>query len=201
MRARLLTRELIELPERFAAFAAKTEEKFGRVHQEITDFKAETNERFGRIETTLTQIRNEISNLRGTGATSAAFRKASAIALSMGLEYVRPLTNEHLLDMIQNVDHSAFQRGDLASFIQADLVIECQDPQGRTCYIATEISYTVDERDTSRAIRNAGFLSAFTGNPAFPAVIGLRMDNRALETIDSGQVFWHRLDDTDLAAR
>ena len=78
--------------------------------------------------------------------------------------------------------------------------MECRDAQGRTNYIAAEISYTVDERDTTRAIRNAGFLTDFTGHPALPAVIGFRSDHRIQETIDSGQVFWQRLDEDELRA-
>ena len=68
------------------------------------------------------------------------------------------------------------------------------DWQGDESYIAVEISYTVDERDISRAIRNAEYLERFTGQPARAAISGLRRDRR-IEDIDPNDVFWYELPD------
>ena len=78
--------------------------------------------------------------------------------------------------------------------------MEVTDGEGETCYVAVEISFTANGRDTTRAVRNAGFLSKFTGKWSLAAVAGLRRDDRIDESIESGEVFWHQLDPSDLEA-
>jgi hypothetical protein len=63
------------------------------------------------------------------------------------------------------------------SFLNADSVLKVKDKVNRlTNYIAVEISYTGQERDSQRALRNAGFLSQFTGRPAHAAVASVKND-------------------------
>jgi transcription antitermination factor NusG len=94
-------------------------------------------------------------------------------------------------------DLSGISRGDLRSFHRADLVISVTDEQDRPSYVAVEMSYTADERDTTRAIRNAEYLERFTGQPARAAIAGLRRDRR-IEDIDPGEVFWYELPESIL---
>lgn len=58
-----------------------------------------------------------------------------------------------------------------------------------------EVYYTADGRDTGRAIRNAGYLTRFTGDPARPAVASIRNDREIQNLIDNGQVYWYELED------
>ena len=83
--------------------------------------------------------------------------------------------------------------GDLRSFCLADLALEITDQTGQTCYVAVEVSYTVNGRDTARAIRNAGYLTRLTGQRAYAAVAGLRHDERVADSITSGEVFWYEM--------
>ena len=55
-------------------------------------------------------------------------------------------------------------------------------------------------RDTTRAVRNAEFLTRFTGKRSQAAVAGLRRDDRIEDSIESGEVFWYQLDRSDLEA-
>ena len=103
----------------------------------------------------------------------------------------------HLLRMI-NGDTSGIDPIDLRKFRNADLVIEAVDDHGETHYIAVEISYTADSRDTDRAIMFAGFLKKFTGRNAHAAIAALSIDNRIRNITQSGDVFWYRLEDYDL---
>ena len=80
------------------------------------------------------------------------------------------------------------------------MIIEAVRPQGGICYIAVEVSFTVNGRDTTRAIRNAGFLTSFTGRPAYAAVAGARMDERVRGSVESGEVFWYPLGPQSLEA-
>ena len=84
------------------------------------------------------------------------------------------------------------------SFYSADLIMEAAGQDGETCYIAVEISFTANGRDTRRAIRNAAFLTRFTGKRAYAVVAGMYKDNRIQSTIESGDVFWFQLDAEDL---
>ena len=79
--------------------------------------------------------------------------------------------------------------------------MEATDPNsGEPCYIAVEISFTANGRDTTRALRNAAFLTQFTGRRSYPAVAGLRHDSRIQDLIESGEVFWYQLDQEILEA-
>jgi hypothetical protein len=77
----------------------------------------------------------------------------------------------------------------MRSFRLADLVMEVANPDGETAYVAVEISFTVNGRDVTRAVRNAGFLSRFTGRPARVAVAGARLDERIRDRLESEGYF------------
>ena len=64
-----------------------------------------------------------------------------------------------------------------------------------TRFIAMEISFTGDQRDCSRAIRNAELITRFTGKPARAAIASVRNNQTAAAAVESGAVHWHRLED------
>ena len=82
----------------------------------------------------------------------------------------------------------------LRSFRNADLVIEAT--YGTTTrFITMEISYTADQRDCSRAIRNAELITRFTGETALAVIASVRNDQAAAAAVGSGEVYWHPLED------
>ena len=182
LRARILTRELLELPERFARFVESVDARFAQV-----------DARFARIEV-------DMGYLKGAYARNVARENATTIARRMGLRRVRNLTQDDLWDLTDNADTSALTGGELDSFHRADLVMESTDAQGEVSYIAVGISFTVNGRDTTRAIRNAQLLRDFTGRNAYAAVAGLRKDDRIQGVLDSGDVFWYQMDTSELEA-
>ena len=232
VRARVLTRELIALPQTLARFAAGTNEHFAEVDQqfdkvdqrfdkvegEMNERFAEVGQRFDKVEGEMNErfdgvdqrldkvegdiggLRNDIAPLKGAHVRSAAVREAGLIAEDMGFTLVRTLTSEQIRTLSQSVSTADIPAGDLRSFRRADLIMEVTDGEGETCYVAVEISFTANGRDTTRAVRNAGFLTAFTGKRSVAAVAGLRRDDRIDESIESGEVFWHQLDPSDLEA-
>ena len=80
------------------------------------------------------------------------------------------------------------------SFRNADLVTLATDGAD-TRYIAMEVSFTADRRDCDRAVRNAGLITRFTGKAAQATVASVRNDRDATETVESGAVCWHPLED------
>jgi hypothetical protein len=86
---------------------------------------------------------------------------------------------------------------DFKSFRQADLVIEATDGES-VRYIAVEASFTGDYRDTNRALRNASFLTEFTGHPALAAIASVGNNEEINWHIASGDVYWHAIKEKDL---
>ena len=200
VRSKLLSRELLELPGKFAQFVETTNKRFDAIERRMDNsdrrfdaFEQSTDRHFQRIEDTL-------SYLKGAHARNAAIEDSPDIARNMGRRQVRNLTRSDLWEIIDAADISDIPANVLASFRRADLIMEATDPDGETGYIAMEISFTVDDRDVVRAVRNAAFLTRFTGRPAHAAVAGINRDDRIEERLASGEVFWHQIYDEDLAA-
>ena len=144
------------------------------------------------------KYRQNAAQIRGTHARSETIRRAPVIAISMELDYVRTLNGADLALMVRGADAADLAPGEIASFVDADLVIEAAERDGETIYIAMEISYTANRRDTQRAIRNAAFLTRFTGQPARAAVASVRNDPEIDAVIADGGVYRHRIQERDL---
>ena len=142
-----------------------------------------------RIDT----IEDLVGNLKGARAEEAAIKEAYSIAREMGLLLTKPLSDAHLWELTERSDTDGIAAGDLRSFRRADLIMEATDADGNVCYIAVEVSYTANGRDTTRARRNAEFLTRFTGRPAHAVVAGVRQDNRIRDVVASGAVYWYQL--------
>ncbi len=183
LRVRLLTRELIELPEKFAEFVKVTNERFDKL-----------GGRFDRLGSQVQSLQDDVGMLKGAHARSAAIREASSIAREMNFYRTKNLSQDDLWALIDRADTVDIPKNVLRSFRRADLIMEAADQDGETCYIAVEISFTVNGRDTTRALRNAEFMTQFTGKPAHAAVVGLRRDDRIHDLIKRGDVFWYQLD-------
>ncbi len=183
MRSRLLTRELIEMPQRLAEFIEATNRRFEKV---------ETN--FRELKSDVKRLTDDVGNLKGAHAKSVAVAEADLIAESVGLRLTRLLAGQEIGDLSRFQDVSDIPRNEMISFRRADVIMEAADADGELCYVAVEVSYTVNERDAVRAVRNANMLARFTGKPARAVVAGLRLDNRVKSEVESGKIFWHEMD-------
>lgn len=224
LRVRLLTRELIELPEKFARFADATNQRFDRIEERLGGIEERQDkgdermgrmedrmgrmedhmggiverldrgdERMDRMETRLDRLTDDVGLLRGDYARSTAMRQADMIAEDMGLTLVRLLSHSDLRALTPFQDVADIPAGHLRSFRLADLVMETTNPEGETIFVAVEISFTVNGRDTARALRNAGFLTRFTGRPARAAVAGAGLDERIRDHVESEGMLWYEL--------
>lgn len=217
MRARLLTRELTELPERFNKFVAEMKGFVAEMNAfvaemnafvaemkgfvaEMKGYVAETNRRLDNLESGMKSVQNDIGIIKGILARNAALEEVTDVAREMGLRRRKNLSRDDLWDLIDEADTSGIPTNELRSFRRADLIMEATDRDRATCYVAVEISYTANGRDTTRALRNAGFLTKFTGRRSHAAVAGLFRDERIQHLIDSGEVAWYRLDPQVLEA-
>ena len=89
------------------------------------------------------------------------------IAEELGLSLVGKLDRAELRSLVQSAETDDISKDDLRSFLRADIVLRATDsagadpaaaaPAGTERYVAVEVSYTVNHRDTERARRNARF--------------------------------------------
>jgi len=238
VRSRVLTRELIELPARFAEYTRANDarmdafertladfmeatarefqanrEQFAILNAGLADFKEATAREFQTIreqfaimfarqdalDRRMGRFEDDMGRFRARHASEVVRGKSEIVADNLGYEKVKTLSTGDLIAMVKAADTSGIPVNDLRSFRRADLVMEAvRLDTGESCYIAVEISYTVNGRDTSRAIRNAGFLRRFTGKDALAVVAGVRKDDRVDEDIAANGVAWHELDDEDM---
>ena len=170
--------------------------ELARVEKGIRSDMAATNDYVKGVENRLTsqldQLRDDIGPIKDAHATAAAVREADLIAEEMGFRFVRVLERKDIRQLVNGNGLPGASSDDLKSFRRADLIMEVTDSLGEVAYIAAEISFTADERDTNRAVRNAEFMSRLTGKQTRAAIVGLRRDNR-IERIPQSEVFWYGL--------
>ncbi len=193
VRARILGEELLQLPVRFNAFVEEQRAFNCEIRADIAELKSFTEDqrtwnrnataRFDRME-------GVIGSLKGFYIRTLSVEDAPGIASDMGLEYVRTLSRDDLNRMVRG----SLSRDVTRSFRNADVVMEVTDGQ-ESSYIAMEISFTADSRESDRVMRNAGIITQFTGKPARPAIASVRNDHDVTALIDSGTVYWHPLED------
>lgn len=185
------TRELSATTKELSAttreLRATTEElrEFNRAQKDI-------NERLAR---SMDRIAHDIGQLRGWFARLNAAEFAPVIAWEMGMSFVRSLSRGELSQMAQQAIRDGISRDSLKSFINADVIIEATQADGSTCYIAVEASYTAEHRDADRALRNAGYMTRFTGLQAHPTIVSVRNDRELSPDILQGNVFWYPIPD------
>ena len=194
VRARVLTRELLELPATHARFAERVDQLTERLNQLIEEI-AELRREFYEFATDMRQRmgrhQDDIGAIKGFVTDAVVHRLAPAIALAMGLSLKSNLQGADLSGMVAGQDWDGISFGDLESFLLADLIMETVNGDGETVYVAVEASYTVDHRDTDRAIRNAAYLTRFTGKAARAAVTGRHKDWNIDGQIEAGAVLWY----------
>lgn len=165
---------------------SKLVELVQKVREDAIEFEKGTRSRFDRNDEDMAWMKDFLMVM-------ASKQQAMDIAEDLGLVYGKRLTKPEIRDLVHNQDTTGIAPGDLRSFRRADMIIEATDADGQLNYIAVEVSFTADRRDTDRPIRNAGYLTRFTGQPAHAVVASVRTDNRIHAIIESGQIYWYRL--------
>ena len=103
LRARLLTRELLELPQKFAAFVAATERRFEAAER-----------RFDALERQLDQLRTDIAPIKAAHARNAAVSEADLMVEAQGLTFVSTLSHEEMRALVHSADTKASRQNKLS---------------------------------------------------------------------------------------
>ena len=241
LRSRMLSRELLNLPQAFAEFAERTERLLAVLETTLAEFVASTNQRLmsleegqarieddvatlkegqarieddvatlkerqARIENDVVtlkegqaRIENDVATLKAAHARNGALRITRHIARVVNCRQVRLVEGGEILDWLDTPDSAGISPNELLSFENADIIIEATHREtGETHYIAVEASYTAGRRDTDRAIRNAAFLTRFTGQPAHAVIASQRVRPGIKPLIDNGEVHWAEIPQEEL---
>ncbi|MCY4581014.1 MAG: hypothetical protein OXD31_18470 [Chloroflexi bacterium] len=197
VRIKILTEELIKLPHDFAEFKETTNTRFDGIDTQLNEHGKRLDgidTRLDGIDTRLDEhgrrldgIGGNVSDLKGHHTIQDARTNAAFIAGEMELEWIRTLEQVDVLRIWQAAERDrltgGISRNDRRSFLHSDIVIDALDSQGNECFIAVEVSYTVQARDIERAIRNASYLARFTGKPSYMAVTGVSKLEEVNDTI------------------
>ena len=205
VRSRLLTRELLDMPRTLALFMETTNKRFDEVDKrfggvdekfdEVDRRFDEVDKRFDRVEGRLDRVESRLGILMGAHARNQALREIPIAIVELGIgECRRVLELTEVVALTIDADTTGISSGDLASFRRADAIADVVDRHGESCYVAVEISYTADDRDTGRALRNADYMTRFTGRRTHAAIMAVQIDDRISDVVESGSVPWHRLD-------
>ncbi len=152
---------------------------------EQRQFNQNTTARFDRMEGDLSYWKKDYAQRRLAG-------RSESIPSDMGIQFVRNMTYGELVNIAVAAAGGQALSDELKSFRDADLVIVALD-SGETKYLAVEISYTADQRDTRRALRNARILAEQTGITSVAVVASARNTHEVKAEVDSAQVYWHYL--------
>ena len=201
LRTRLLSRELLNLPQTLAEFAEQTNRRLAALEMSMEEVlqrltaleqgQAGLERRMTGLEQGQARIEDDIAPLKAAHARNGAFRITRRIARTVNCHQVRLWEGGDVLNDTDGARTEGIPQNELDSFEVADLIIEGRNRDtGETNYIAVEISYTADGRDTERAIRNAGFLTRFTGHTAHAVISSRRLRPDIEHLIESGAVRW-----------
>ena len=216
LRRHILTDELLHVPAALLAFTEEQrtfnneQRKFNEaivsqmadmtslmasMTSQMADMRSETSRltsRVTNVETRLTRMDGDFGTIKGYYARNTAAEDAADIAETMGVTLIRTLSRDDLRDMVRGHSMAMQTRH---SFQRADLVMETATPGGETRFIAVEISYTADQRDSDRAMRNASIISDVTGKTTMAAVASVRNTREVQALVDSEALYWHPLED------
>ena len=217
VRRHVLSDELIQLPERLAKFETRVEgfiadqHQFNEEQRQFNEEQRQFNEEQRQFNEEQRQFNKEqrqfnqrmetsIGELRGKVARYVVGVHFLEISDGMGFQFKGLLTRLDLGQLIfqrKPAETADIPQNDRRSFFRADLVIEVTDSAGAIHYIAVEASYTADQRDTSRAQRNAAILTQLTGHSAHAAIASVRNVREIQPLIDNGTVYWYALNPND----
>ena len=152
----------------------------------------------GGLETKFDGVRDDLALVKGGHARSAMVHNLPRIADEFGFQFIAAMPQTTVIEFAKMAKALEEEKGQIASFKNADMVMHVLDDTGQPAYVAIEASFTVDSNDVTRAVRNAGYLTQFTGLPGFPAVAGVAVMPEAQAEVDTTGVFLYKISPGEL---
>ena len=199
LRQQLLGEELLELPALFAKFAGETTRRLDLLTEDLAAFKASTARRLdglaadmGDVKTAITKLTNDVGMLKGAHAEANARARIALIADELDLEHRRIVPEVELRHMARD-GGANLQDDAIKSFLSSDIIAETTDGEGKTTYLAVEISFTGDLHDADRARNHAALVQQLTGRPCLAVIASSHKNAGLTKLIERGEIAWHEL--------
>ena len=204
LRRTLLTEELLALPQRLAEYAEATARRLDALTESVASLVEHGKSVDRRLDNLmeyaeLIKLRSDdidrqqaintrhIGELKGMFMERDAADNAALIASDMGLVWQRTLDRQDVVALVNEAVRTGKAEGIPANHLRvlrrADLIMEAAGEGGQPSYIVAEISWTAAERDTDRAIRNAGYVALFTGRTTYAAVASVHVDKEIADML------------------
>ena len=204
LRRTLLTEEVLALPQRLAEYAEKADRSLeaaerrleaveGRLEAierrlEVVERRLDSiDRRLDAVEKQLAMNTRHIGEMKGMFMERDVADNAALIASDMGLIWQKSLDRQEVVALVDQAVRTGQAEGiptnHLRVLRRADLIMEATDERGWPSYVVAEISWTAAERDTDRAIRNAGYVSLFTGRTTYAAVASVHVNKEIADML------------------
>ena len=162
--------------------------KVGQLQEDVSKLTVKVDGLQGEVR----QITTDLAPIKGAHARDAAQRAVRRIARIVNCRLLEQLNDDDLYGLTASNDTTGITPEDLKSFENADIVLRASHRDtGEIQYIAVEASFTGGEDDTRRALRNAQYLTRFTGQSAHAVVAALQLTPGAQAAINRGDVIWY----------
>ena len=193
VRARILTRELLQLPETVARLSeridrqAETVDQLTRRLDQLTErvdqlvaAQQETNRRLDSLTGSVQRIEGTLGNLTGTAYENRASRIAPRLLaryLRLWRTQVLQAPNANTGGRLDNMVNGGVIDGTISDqqaqeLERADIIVMAKDNEEQTAYVVIEASITVDDTDIDRAHERALIMGRLTSMAVRAAVVG-----------------------------
>ena len=180
VRNRVLTPELVQLPERFAELVRIVTD----LSAQFEAFAAETKRRLTNLETDVATLKSDVATLKGSDLERRVRDNILNIARDeLDLTRGRILlarsrdTAPQFIESIEDAEERGLITEEQADHVLvADIIIRARRVSDkRQVYGVFEVSQTINRSDVQRAHDRAATVAAATGDEAIAAVIGVNV--------------------------
>ena len=199
LRQRILTRELLDLPQKVADLADTVSQMtavFDRRLTAVEELLDGMDGRLDRIGTEQTVMRGQLNNLTGTDYERRIVRLASRLVrrhlgarnATILVAINRPNGDAIAALLNDGADRGVITEDDADELDRADVILRGSSPEGDDIYIVGEISITIDDSDVDRARDRARILRTASDTRTHAAVIGTSISDANRERAGSSGV-------------
>ena len=195
LRSALLSKDVLELPQRLAEFADTINKRFAALEADVDEVKVDVSDLkagqarlesdVDQLKSSLNRLEGQVGNLRGNAYDQkVASNIGTFVRHTLNLRRVRLLKGygatdpgifHELMDTAE--DQGVISEQERVEAGSADMVLQGQVlPDSAGAYAALEVFVTVADSDINRALERADILQRATGEQALAAVVGADAD-------------------------
>ena len=191
LRRRILTDELLALPQKVDQLAGTVDQLASTVAEGF----AAVNTRLDSVEGRIGRVEGQVGNLLGGDYQGQVVREAALLAPYLNVHnavVIHTADTSTSFSILELVQHSI--RGNVISHEEglnlhrADVVIQGVSTEGTEVFVVGEVSITIDDHDVDRASERARILATITGSEVQSVVIGTTISAANRERARIGNV-------------